>query len=125
MILLLKLLLAHLAGDFIMQPGTWVRDKEAKKHRSSKLYLHVLLHGLVAWALVWDIRFWPWVIVIVVGHYVIDLAKILFQKNDSKVLWFALDQFMHILIIVLIWYHWQQPVLNLEGFPLDKFSGIR
>lgn len=121
MIVLLKLLLAHLAGDFILQPDTWVRDKEAKKYRSAKLYLHVLLHGLVAWALVWDISFWPWAIAIAVSHYVIDFTKIMFQKNDSKIFWFAVDQFMHILVIVLIWYQWQQPLLNAEGFPLENF----
>ena len=121
MIVLLKLLLAHLAGDFMLQPDTWVKDKEAKKHRSIKLYLHVVLHGLIAWALVWDIRFWPWVIAIVVTHYVIDLTKILFQKNENKVFWFAADQLMHVLVIVLVWHQWQQPQLNFESFPLTNF----
>ena len=32
MIVLVKLLLAHLIGDFLLQPTAWVLDKEAKKH---------------------------------------------------------------------------------------------
>lgn len=121
MIVLLKLLLAHLAGDFILQPDGWVRDKEAKKHRSAKLYLHVLLHGLLAWVLIWDPNFWPWVIAIVVSHFAMDLTKILFQKNENKVFWFVADQFMHVLVIVLIWYQWQQPQINPDSFSPRNF----
>ena len=39
MILFIKLLLAHLLGDFIWQPNSWVSHKEAKKHKSIYLYL--------------------------------------------------------------------------------------
>jgi len=31
MIILLKLLMAHLIGDFLLQPGKWVKAKETKK----------------------------------------------------------------------------------------------
>ncbi|MGB1309494.1 MAG: DUF3307 domain-containing protein, partial [Oceanihabitans sp.] len=41
MILLIKLLLAHIIGDFFLQPEKWVIDKEAKKLKSFKLYLHI------------------------------------------------------------------------------------
>ena len=34
MIIFIKLLLAHLLGDFVLQPTTWVLDKEIKKHNS-------------------------------------------------------------------------------------------
>ena len=34
MLILIKLLLAHLIGDFIMQPTKWVLDKEHKKDKS-------------------------------------------------------------------------------------------
>ena len=29
--LLIKLTLAHIIGDFVFQPGHWVKDKKAKK----------------------------------------------------------------------------------------------
>ncbi|RZK17109.1 MAG: DUF3307 domain-containing protein, partial [Pedobacter sp.] len=47
-IILIKLILAHLIGDFFLQPTSWVKDKERKKLKSAKLYLHVLVHvGLI------------------------------------------------------------------------------
>ena len=57
MILIVKLLLAHLLGDFLLQPNSWVLDKENKKHKSIYLYIHTLLHGILAWILVGEINF--------------------------------------------------------------------
>lgn len=104
MILLAKLLLAHFAADFIFQPYTWVRDKELKKHRSLKLYLHILVHGALILLLVQDRQFWLPVLVIVVTHYFIDLAKVVFQKPHNKDTWFAVDQFLHLFVIGIVWY---------------------
>ena len=58
MIILVKLLLAHLIGDFILQPKSWVDEKEKLKHRSPKLYVHAPLHGLLVLLLLWDLKFW-------------------------------------------------------------------
>ena len=33
-----KLLLAHILGDFVLQPSAWVRDKQQKTYRSKWLY---------------------------------------------------------------------------------------
>lgn len=38
MILLLKLLLAHLVGDFLLQPRRWVEAKNTRKLRAWQLY---------------------------------------------------------------------------------------
>ncbi|MBE0653837.1 MAG: DUF3307 domain-containing protein [Bacteroidales bacterium] len=46
MLLLFKLLLAHILGDFIFQPESWVIDYRTKKLVSKKLYLHLFVHGL-------------------------------------------------------------------------------
>ena len=35
-----KLILSHLITDFILQPKTWVDDRNAKHFSSGKLYLH-------------------------------------------------------------------------------------
>ena len=84
MILLIKLLLSHLIGDFVLQPDAWVRDKELRKQRSRKLYFHVLLHGVLAWLLVFDISFWLPAIIIVLTHFVIDLTKIRLQRPRTE-----------------------------------------
>lgn len=57
MILFIKLLLAHLIADFILQPTSWVLDKEKKKHKSGYLYIHTFLHFVLAWALVGEMAF--------------------------------------------------------------------
>ena len=100
MILFIKLLLAHLLGDFIWQPNSWVADKEAKKHKSIYLYLHILLHGVLAAILVWEINFIPYAISIAVTHGIIDLIKLNFQKKKTKRNWFVADQIAHILILI-------------------------
>ena len=100
MILFIKLLLAHLLGDFIWQPNSWVIDKEAKKHKSIYLYLHILLHGILASALAGEIQFIPYAVLIAVTHGIIDLIKLNFQKAKTKRTWFVADQIAHILILI-------------------------
>jgi hypothetical protein len=100
MILFIKLLLAHLLGDFIWQPNSWVADKEIKKHKSIYLYLHILLHGVLAAILVWEISFIPYAILIAITHGIIDLIKLNFQKPKTKRIWFIADQIAHILILI-------------------------
>ena len=119
MILLAKLLLAHLTVDFVFQSDAWIRERELKKHRSPKLYLHVLLHGALTWLLVWDIAFWLPIVVIVVSHYLIDLAKAIFQREDTRIRWFVLDQTLHLIVLFLVWTSWSKPDLSLAGFPIE------
>ena len=120
MILLTQLLLAHLIGDFIVQPEGWVRDKELKKHRSPKIYLHVLIHGMLTLLLVWDLTFWLPVMLIVLSHFLIDLAKVNFQKPNNRVFWFITDQALHLIILALLWYTWQHPDLSLPTIHSGK-----
>ena len=100
MILFIKLLLAHLLGDFIWQPNSSVIDKEAKKHKSIFLTLHILLHGVLAAVLVGEIQFIPYAVLIAVTHGIIDLIKLSFQKPKTKRTWFVADQITHILILI-------------------------
>lgn len=120
MILLIKLLLGHLIGDFILQPDGWVRDKELKKHRSPKLYLHVLIHGLLAWLLIFDLLLWLPVLIIVVSHFAIDLAKIHFQKPESRTAWFIVDQSLHLAVIAVIWIAYENPELDVAAFHYEN-----
>lgn len=58
MILLVQLFIAHLAGDFFLQPDAWILDKKARKLRSPYLYLHTLIHFLLILAVVGRMDFW-------------------------------------------------------------------
>lgn len=95
----IPLILAHLLGDFILQPNSWVADKEEKKGRSIYLYLHILIHVLLALLFLWDLNLWWIAIIIGVTHFFIDLAKLNFQTQKTKRTWFFVDQFAHIVVI--------------------------
>ncbi len=116
MILFIKLLLAHLLGDFIWQPNSWVADKEAKKHKSIYLYLHILLHGILAALLAGEIQFIPYAILIAVTHGAIDLIKLNFQKSTTKRTWFVVDQIAHILILIGIVFLYKNKTIELLWF---------
>lgn len=102
MILFVKLLLAHILGDFLLQPTTWVLDKESKKHRSIYLYIHTLLHGILAWILVGEIAFGWFAIALALLHGCIDFLKLRFQKKKTQRNWFIADQMLHLITIIIV-----------------------
>ncbi|MDH5597875.1 MAG: DUF3307 domain-containing protein [Cyclobacteriaceae bacterium] len=101
-LLLIKLLIAHSVGDFVLQPKKWVEDKKQKKHKSVFLYIHILIHTLTLAAILkFDWNYWLVYAIIPVSHYMIDLIKVnLENRNNSKAL-FVLDQLAHLVIISL------------------------
>lgn len=97
--LFIKLILAHLLGDFIFQPNSWVADKERKKAKSLYLYLHTFIHFALIMILLWDLHLW-WIAAAVAGsHFIIDLAKLQYQKPNTRKNWFFIDQLLHILVL--------------------------
>lgn len=100
MIIFVKLLLAHLFGDFILQPTSWVLDKENKKHKSVYLYLHTFIHGALAAIFVGEIQFIWFAIVLALLHGFIDFLKLYFQKKKTKRNWFLFDQILHLIVII-------------------------
>jgi len=115
MIIFLKLLLAHLLGDFIFQTNKWVIDKVEYKYKSIYLYLHSILHGLLAWLFVFRADFWPYVLVIMISHFFIDLSKLTFQNDRNQRAWFFIDQMLHILVLGLS--AWGYLGLAMIGLP--------
>lgn len=116
MILFVKLLLAHLLGDFIWQPNSWVADKEIKKHKSIYLYFHILLHGILAAILAGEIQFIPYAVLIAVTHGIIDLIKLNFQKSSTKRTWFVADQIVHIIVLIGIVFLYENKTIDLNWF---------
>ena len=106
MIIIIKLLLAHLIGDFLLQPDSWVKAKEQNKIKSWQLYVHSFIHGSLSLLVVWDWSFWYWALLIVVTHFTIDLIKVIVQKENTKRALFLIDQLLHLisLYIIGIWY---------------------
>ncbi|WAC40028.1 DUF3307 domain-containing protein [Pedobacter sp. SL55] len=102
-IALIKFLLAHLLGDFFLQPDKWVAEKEQIKLKSGKLYLHIALHIVLVFIVFFSFDVWKQALIIGVTHYLIDAAKLLFQKAKTKRIWFFTDQALHIAVIVVCW----------------------
>lgn len=103
-----KLILAHLLGDFILQPNSWVADKENKKLKSIYLYFHVIIHTALSLIFLWDIQLW-WIAALVgISHFVIDAAKLSFQTVKNQKIWFFADQALHILVIAGISFYYKE-----------------
>ncbi|WP_242205144.1 DUF3307 domain-containing protein [Aestuariivivens insulae] len=112
--ILIKLLIVHFIGDFFLQPKSWVTNKEKKKLKSPKLYLHVLIHMALTAIILWDISLIPIAIIIGLSHLIIDATKLLVQKKKTKRQLFFIDQLSHILIIVLCYFFFTQDPLQFE-----------
>ncbi|MBX2843204.1 MAG: DUF3307 domain-containing protein [Flammeovirgaceae bacterium] len=99
--LLIRLIVAHLVSDFILQPTNWVKDREKNKLKSKQLYFHIAVTGLTAYIFsgLWTNFYIP--LGIMITHYIIDLGKTYAPKN---LLTFLIDQFLHIYVIVIIFF---------------------
>ncbi|SHM73150.1 Protein of unknown function [Cyclobacterium lianum] len=106
MTILIKLILAHLLGDFVFQPRKWVVAKESRKAGAYQFYLHLLVHGLLMMLLVAKADFWPYALGITLVHGIIDLIKLHAQHEKSRRYWFFIDQLAHLIsIIAAMWYY--------------------
>ena len=106
--ILLRLLLAHFIGDFLLQPAKWVAEKTSKKEKAPALYYHVLITGLLSYIFLWDWKNWYIPLIIMITHLLIDIWKSYRQDNF---VYFITDQLLHIGTIVLIWlvYYFDYP----------------
>ncbi|WP_294282377.1 DUF3307 domain-containing protein [uncultured Chryseobacterium sp.] len=95
----IQLIFAHLLGDFILQPDSWVAEKESKKMKSGYLYLHVLIHTVLSFIFLWNIELWWIALIFGISHLMIDVSKLSFQTIQNKKSWFFFDQTLHILVI--------------------------
>jgi len=103
-----QLILAHLLGDFILQPNSWVADKERRKLKSPYLYLHVLIHTVLSFVFLWNTDLW-WVSLLVgITHFIIDASKLIFQTVKNKKRWFFIDQLLHVLVIAGISFYFKE-----------------
>lgn len=96
---LVKLLLAHLLTDFILQPASWVRSRKAGHFTSPHLYLHGLVTGAMAWWFMgWD--YWLVAVIILITHITIDGWKS-YRPDGAR--YFLIDQALHLLVIGGCW----------------------
>lgn len=104
--LALKLIFAHLIGDFAVQPLRWVVDKNEKSYRSKYLYVHILVHFAILNLIFLDrwSQYIGSILFISISHLIIDIAKIEYNKrqNHPNFNAFLLDQLAHFAVIGLV-----------------------
>jgi len=101
-LLLVKLIVAHLTGDFLLQHKSWVKSRMKLKVRSPYLYLHGGIQAILAYVFValWNrVEIIP---IMFVLHISIDLWK---SYQPDKTRYFIIDQVLHIIVIAAIWFY--------------------
>jgi len=138
LILTLKLLLAHLIGDFTLQPNKWEKSKRKLKIKSPFLYWHILVHAIaLILLLALEMKYALGIGIILLSHFLIDLAKIYALNEKNKIVLFFVDQFLHITVILCVAYVYfpfdlkfdnfitpELLALGLAVFTLTSFSSI-
>ena len=106
--LFLRLFAAHLVADFFLQFDCINKGKYCRGFRGILfLFLHGFIHAIVTYLLLaqWDNWFIP--LFIFITHVLTDYAKVSFtnrlnsQPNNSGVVPFLLDQFLHVSFLIL------------------------
>lgn len=120
-IALLKLLLAHIFGDFFLQPNLWVVEKERKKLKSDKLYFHIAIHIVLIFIVLTSLEVWKIALTIGLFHGTIDAVKLVFQTAKTKRVWFFIDQSLHIIVIVFVWQYFYATNLNFSFLQNNQF----
>ncbi len=119
------LILGHLLGDFIFQPNKLVLWKmRSKMGTLVHAGIHFILNLLIL--LPFIINGYVWLIGVAFGlsfvHFWLDQTKINYElKHDKKVLPFLIDQMLHLLAILLIYFFIQNLTLAL---PTGSFYTI-
>jgi hypothetical protein len=116
LVLLFQWMAVHFFADFVLQTKKLVQNKKDRKAGSWFLYVHCILHAGLVYLLLPDKSLWQIPVIIFITHYCIDLWKI-YQKEN--VFTFIIDQILHIIVIIIVWMIWYQPV-NWVGAHLLK-----
>ena len=114
--LILMLSIAHMAGDFVLQPTSWVEDKKKNLAKSKYLYFHIIVHLIVlVFALNFQVgKFWFAIALISISHYFIDLIKLIISKKLERRWHFWTDQIAHISVIAFVVYYYYPYEVNLK-----------
>ena len=100
--LFIKLIIAHIVGDFILQTDKTIIDKQEKKWKSFRLYWHVTIHGLISIVITMNLNYWKGIGTIVLTHLIIDLWKLCVQNDKNKRSIFIIDQVFHLFVILVV-----------------------
>lgn len=126
LIILVKLLCAHLFSDFILQTDSLNNGKHIQGAKGVCFHLlHSGIHAVTAYLFVAVWSCWVIPVAILASHFAIDIVKCKFGKDTLCS--FIIDQLCHIAVIVILWYALFQTDIELpcvENFCSLKVWGI-
>jgi Protein of unknown function (DUF3307) len=101
--LILKIILAHLLGDFVFQTNRMVEDIEQKKLKSIYLYIHAVIHFLLVLIVTkFEKQYILAALILAIIHLTIDvITKIVIKEKVSSIGNLVIDQVLHITTIAL------------------------
>ncbi len=112
---LIKLLLAHILGDFLFQPDKWIKDKQRNGIRSKYLYYHIGVHLLMLLIILgFDFKFWLGYLIIVISHFVLDVLKVYLHEKINGVYLFFIDQITHVAVLYGVVKYYMDFHLNID-----------
>ena len=98
---LLRLLVAHLFADFVLQSDHWVEDRKTNRLRSKYFWMHIAVVAVTTYVLLADWTNWQVPCIVAATHLIIDIIKTSVSKDTTTAL--VLDQIAHLLVIGLVW----------------------
>ena len=119
--LLIRLLLAHIIGDFVLQTDKMVQNK---KWFSKYMLLHITIVFIITFVLS---GLWKIAIAISALHWLIDSLKIELQKRNyfKPNLMFVSDQLLHFFVIAGFWFwHFklQDSLIKIITLPITNYQ---
>lgn len=103
-IIIIKLIAAHLTGDFLLQNDRMCADKFSNNPSAKfkALILHAFIQAVLAYVFVAQWTCWIIPAVIGVSHFTIDLVKTISKRKDFiSLIW---DQLAHFCVIIGLWW---------------------
>ena len=120
--LLVGLLLAHILADFYFQPFAWVKQRNERHALALPLYIHTLIHGVLAGAVLLLLSenislttIGVGAIIIAVSHFKIDVIKSYCVQSTTA---FVIDQIAHVVVLLGVFLYatdqWQYVLMALR-----------
>ena len=112
LIFIIKLLLANLMGDFLLQPSILVKKKMESIYYTA---IHIAIYTVsLLLVLRFDFSYWSGILILVSTHFIIDFFKIKLTGNLNERLLFFADQLFHMLVIALVVYIYYPYRIDME-----------
>lgn len=107
--LIVKLVFAHLLGDFVLQSNKMVVDIKHKGIRSKWLYIHVLIYFFLLLIVTgFKKEYYLGVFILSISHLLVDIyTKTVLSKQLNGIKVLLLDQMLHMIAIALFVYTYQ------------------